>query len=246
MTQQLKGKKAIITGAGRGIGRAIARTFARQGARVWATSRSMSPMKDMTAMEGIRTLQLDVTSPEAVRQAVEIVGSVEVLVNCAGTVATGTIRECTPEALDYSLDVNLRGAVYMIQAFLDPMIDAGGGSIINVASVLSSISAAPQRFAYGTSKAALIGLTKSVAIDFAAEAIRCNAVCPGAVLTHGLKQRISQSRNPDAALKAFVDRHPVGRLGDPAEIAGACVYLASDQGRFMTGQVLVIDGGMTL
>lgn len=246
MCQKLTGLTALVTGAGKGIGRAVAERFAAEGASVWATSRTAGPLESLMPQETISILTLDVTRQQDADRAREAAGTVDVLVNCAGTVPGGSILDCSEEELHRTLAVNVTGAYRMIRAFLPAMIENGGGAIINIASVLSSITSAPGRFAYGTSKAALIGMTKSVAADFSDRGIRCNAVCPGAVDTPGLRSRIESTPDPEATRRAFVARHPVGRLGKPKEIAEICVYLASDPGAFMTGQTIVIDGGMSL
>lgn len=246
MAKRLDGQTAVITGAGQGIGRAIVHSFAREGSRVWATSRSLAPLQSLEKTTSVRIEQLDVTRPADVAAAAQKIGTVDILVNCAGYVASGTILDCSPEELERSLDVNLRGAVYMTRAFLPGMCARGAGSIINIASVLSSITSAPGRFAYSTAKAALIGFTKSVAVDFVTRGIRVNAVCPGAVQTPGLESRIAASVDPHATRAAFVGRHKMGRLGTVEEVAAACLYLASVESSFMTGQMLVVDGGMTL
>jgi len=246
MSNRLKGKIALITGAGRGIGRTIAQTFANEGCLVWATSKSIAPLRDLEDVGGIQIHQLDVTAAGSVVRASEKIGRIDVLVNNAGHVATGTILDCTDEDLGQSLDVNLTGAYNMIRAFLPAMLAKGSGSIINIASVLSSISSAAERFAYGASKGALIGLTKSVALDYVTRGIRCNALCPATVLTPGLNSRLESSPDPDAARSAIVNRHKMGRLGSVEEVAEAAVYLADDRSAFMTGQMLIIDGGMTL
>ena len=246
MSIRLKGKTALITGAGRGIGRAISQTFAKEGCLVWATSKSMGPLKGLEEAAGIQIHLLDVTDADSVTRASEKIGDIDILVNNAGYVATGTILDCTGEDLQQSLEVNLHGAYNMIRAFLPAMLSKGGGTIINIASVLSSISSAAERFAYGASKGALIGLTKSVALDYVTRGIRCNAICPATILTPGLNTRIESSPDPDAARSAIVGRHKMGRLGAVEEVAEAAVYLADDRSAFMTGQLLIMDGGMTL
>ena len=246
MGKRLKGKIALITGAGRGIGRTIAQTFANEGCQVWATSKSIGPLRNLADLGGIQVHQLDVTHADKVLRTSEKIGDVDVLVNNAGFVATGTILDCTDEDLRQSMDVNLYGAYNLIRAFLPGMLTKGVGTIINIASVLSSISSAAERFAYGASKGALIGLTKSVALDYVAHGIRCNAICPATILTPGLNTRIESSPDPDAARSAIVGRHKMGRLGSVEEVAEAAVYLADDRSAFMTGQLLIMDGGMTL
>ena len=246
MSQRLEGKIALITGAGRGIGRTIAETFANEGCRVWATSKSMEPLRGLEDVGKIQIHQLDVTDTGNLTRASAKIGRIDVLVNNAGHVATGNILDCPVEDLRRSLEVNLYGAYNMIRAFLPAMLKKGSGNIINIASVLSSISSAAERFAYGTSKGALIGLTKSVAFDYVTRGIRCNAICPATILTPGLNARIGSSPDPDAARSAIVNRHKIGRLGSVEEVAAAAVYLADDKSAFTTGQLLIMDGGMTL
>ncbi|MDX2501174.1 MAG: SDR family oxidoreductase [Deltaproteobacteria bacterium] len=246
MGRQLNGKTALVTGAGRGIGRCIAETFAPEGCRVWATSRSIEHLQSLENINGIQIQQLDVTDADRVSRAAETIGDIDVLVNNAGHVAVGTILDCTEADLQQTLEVNLIGAYKMIRAFLPGMLAREKGTIINIASVLSSISSAPERFAYGASKGALIGLTKSVALDYVNRGIRCNAICPATILTPGLDSRIESSPDPDALRNAIVNRHKMGRLGTVEEVAEAAVYLADDKSAFMTGQMLIMDGGMTL
>ena len=246
MGKQLNGKTALVTGAGRGIGRCIAETFAAEGCRVWAASRSIEPLESLESVDGIQIQKLDVTDADSVSRAVETIGDIDVLVNNAGHVAVGTILDCTQDDLQQTLEVNLIGAYKMVRAFLPGMLAREKGTIINIASVLSSISSAPERFAYGASKGALIGLTKSVALDYVNRGIRCNAICPATILTPGLDSRIESSPDPDALRNTIVNRHKMGRLGTVEEVAEAAVYLAGDKSAFMTGQMLIMDGGMTL
>ena len=246
MTGRLDGKSAVVTGSGQGIGRAVALGFAREGCQVWATSRSLPPLKQLQDTPSVRIRQLDVTRPEDIHAAAEEIGIIDILVNCAGYVTSGTILDCTPAELERSVDVNIRGAFHMTRAFLPPMCAKGAGVIINIASVLSSITSAPARLAYSTTKAALIGFTKSVAVDYVDQGIRVNAVCPGAIETPGLASRIAAASDPAAVRDAFISRHRMKRLGTADEVADACIFLGSDESRFMTGQVLIIDGGMTL
>jgi len=246
MSKRLKGKTALITGAGRGIGRTIAQTFANEGCLVWATSKSMDPIRGLGEVAGIQIHLLDVTDADSVTWASEKIGDIDILVNNAGYVATGTILDCTDDDLRQSMEVNLTGAYNMVRAFLPAMLSKGGGTIINIASVLSSISSAPERFAYGASKGALIGLTKSVALDYVTLGIRCNAICPATILTPGLNDRIESSPDPDTVRSTIVNRHKMGRLGTVEEVAEAAVYLGSEKSAFMTGQLLIMDGGMTL
>ncbi len=246
MGKRLDGKTALVTGAGRGIGRCIVETFAAEGCRVWAASRSIEPLKSLEGVSGIQIYQLDVTEADGVLRAAETMGDIDVLVNNAGQVAVGTILDCTEDDLQQTLNVNLIGAYRMIRALLPGMLARDQGNIINIASVLSSISSAPERFAYGASKGALIGLTKSVALDYVTRGIRCNAICPATILTPGLDSRIESSPDPDALRQSIINRHKLGRMGTVEEVAEAAVYLADDRSAFMTGRLLIIDGGMTL
>jgi 2-keto-3-deoxy-L-fuconate dehydrogenase len=246
MDHRLEGKTAVVTGAGKGIGRSIVEHFVREGCRVWATSRSEGPLATLGTSSRMKTCRLDVGDPSDIRSKAQRIGPVDILVNCAGTVPSDTVLDCTEKGLKDTMDINVRGPFLMIRSFLPSMVESGGGSIINIASVLSSISSAPQRFAYSTSKAALIGMTKSVAVDFVDRGIRCNALCPGAVDTPGMRERILQAPNPEKTRKGILSRHPVGRMAEAGEVAAAAVFLASDESAFMTGQCLVLDGGMTL
>jgi 2-keto-3-deoxy-L-fuconate dehydrogenase len=243
---RLEGKIALVTGAAQGIGRQTVLAFAREGARVWATSRTAAKMKDLKELPGVRVLEMDVTDRDQVQAAAREIGAVDVLVNCAGIVPGGSIASCPPEVFQRTFDVNVAGTYFVMKTFIAGMAEKSAGSIINIASVISSVSAVPDRFAYGMSKAALIGMTKSVAADYMSRGVRCNAVCPGAVDTEGLRERIAAAPDPEAARQAMLQRHPLGRMGTAAEIAAACVYLASDESAFMTGQLLVIDGGLSL
>ena len=246
MNGRLHGKKALVTAAAQGIGRATAERFAAEGAQVWATDVNLDKLGELNGLDGITTLGLDVTDASAISRATSELGPIDVLVNCAGFVHAGTILDCDEQAYDFSFDLNVRSAYRMIRAFLPGMLEQGGGTIVNMSSVASSISGVPNRFIYGTTKAALIGLTKSVAADFVARGIRCNAVCPGTVQSPSLDQRINALPDPDEARKAFISRQPMGRLGKTEEIAALCVYLASDEAAYVTGQQFIIDGGMTL
>jgi 2-keto-3-deoxy-L-fuconate dehydrogenase len=243
---RLAGTKTVITGAGSGIGHALALAFAEEGAAVWATGRSLGSLQPLKGRSGIEIAQLDVTHREAVARAAETIGPVGILVNCAGIVPEGTLLECSDEMLEEAIAVNLKGVFTMMRHFLPGMIAGGGGAVINIASVLSSLTSAPARFAYGATKAAVIGMTKSVALDYAGHGIRCNAVCPGAIDTEGLRGRIAAAPDPGAVRAAMIGRHRLGRIGKVSEVVGACLYLASAEGSFVTGQTLVIDGGMTL
>ncbi len=239
---RLDGKTALVTAAGQGIGRASALAMQAEGARVFATDVDAAKLSDLT---GVETFALDVTDDASVAAALARVGPPDVLFNCAGYVAHGTILDCDPKDWDFSMTLNATAMFRMIRAFLPGMIGNGGGSIINMASVVSSVVAIPNRFAYGASKAAVIGLTKSVAADFITQGIRCNAICPGTVESPSLEGRLQATGDYDVARKAFIARQPMGRIGKAEEIAALVVYLASDESRYTTGVAHVIDGGLS-
>jgi len=243
---RLKGKTAFVTAAAQGIGRATALTFAAEGAQVIATDVNAAKLAEISG-PGVRTMVLDVRDTAAVQAAVQ---SVDILFNCAGFVHQGSVLEATEADWDFAFDLNVKSMFRMISAFLPAMLAAGGGSIINMASVASSVKGIPGRFVYGASKAAVVGLTKSVAADFARQGIRCNCICPGTVQSPSLDDRIAVNAvaagSMDAARAAFIARQPLGRLGRADEIAAMAVYLASDAAEFVTGQALVIDGGISL
>jgi 2-keto-3-deoxy-L-fuconate dehydrogenase len=248
MNHRLAGKHAFVTAAGQGIGRAIAQAFVREGASVLATDLNAEALASLGAATGCRTRVLDVTDADAIRSAVASAGRIDVLVNAAGHVHWGTVLDCSEDDWDFAFELNVRSHYRTIRAFLPGMLAAGGGSIINIASVAGSIKGAPNRFVYGTTKAAVIGLTKAVAADFVARGIRCNAICPGTVESPSLRQRIAAqaraSGQSEAQVEAaFVARQPMGRLGTPDEIAALAVYLASDESAFTTGTAQIIDGG---
>lgn len=245
MSDRLKGKKILITAAAQGIGRATAETFAAEGASVIATDIKMDVLGTLKAAN-LTTRRLDVLDGAAILAAEKEIGAIDVLVNCAGYVHNGTILDCDEKDFDFSTNLNVRSAYRMIRAFLPGMLARKAGTIVNIASVASSISGVANRFIYGTTKAGLIGLTKSVAKDFVASGIRCNAICPGTVHTPSLEQRMAARGDADQARKDFVARQPMGRLGTAEEIAALCVYLASDESAFVTGTEFIIDGGMTL
>ena len=239
---RLAGKRAVVTAAGQGIGRASALAMAREGARVLATDVNEAALASLAA-EGLETLVLNVRDPLSIAAAVTVAGKVDVLFNCAGFVAAGTILECDEDQWAFSLDLNMTAMYRMCRAFLPGMIAGGGGSIINMASVAGSILAAPNRFVYGATKAGVIGLTKSIAADFIGKGIRANAICPGTVESPSLDQRLRDTGDYAAAKAAFIARQPIGRIGKPEEIAALVVYLASDESSYTTGVAHVIDGG---
>ena len=238
----LEGKLCVLTAAGQGIGRATAQRFAADGARVIATSRGDNPLAKLPDIE---TVVLDVTDSAGITKFAAEVGAVDVLFNCAGYVHEGSILDCDEASWDVSFDVNVKSMYRMIRAFLPAMLIQGGGSIINMSSVASSIKGVPDRFAYTASKAAVIGLTKSVAADFIDKGIRCNAICPGTIDTPSLHGRMRTTGDYEKAVIDFKARQPMGRLGDPCEIAALASYLASDDAAFTTGQTHIIDGGWT-
>jgi 2-keto-3-deoxy-L-fuconate dehydrogenase len=242
MSGRLEGKRALITAAAQGIGRASAELFAREGAEVVATDLDAAKL---AGLAGCTTRRLDVTDAAAITALAAEIGGIDVLFNCAGYVHHGTILECGEEDWAFSMDLNVRAMYRTIRTFLPGMLARGGGSIVNMASVASSVKGVPNRFVYGASKAAVIGLTKSVAIDFVAKGIRCNAICPGTVETPSLEGRMRAQGDYDAARQAFIARQPMGRLGTALEIAQLALYLASDESAYTTGAVHVIDGGMT-
>lgn len=246
MGGRLQGKKALITAAAQGIGRASALAFAREGAQVVATDVNEAKLRELAGTPGIAIRRLDVTDKAAIEALAAELGALDVLFNCAGYVAGGTILECDDKSWDFSNDLNVRAMFWMTRAFLPAMIANGGGSIVNMSSVASSVKGVINRFVYGTTKAAVIGMTKSVAADFIKQNIRCNAICPGTVQTPSLDDRINSAADPVEARKAFIARQPLGRLGSAEEIAALAVYLASDESAYTTGTINVIDGGLTL
>jgi 2-keto-3-deoxy-L-fuconate dehydrogenase len=247
VSHRLGGKRALVTGAGQGIGRAIALAFAVQGAEVVAASRTFAKLEALAReSDAIRPLALDVTDGAAVRAAIEAAGALDILVNAAGFVHSGTLLETSEADWAKSFDQNVTSMFHTIKAALPGMLERRGGSIVNVASVASSITGVAGRAAYGASKAAVIGLTKAVARDVVASGVRCNALCPGTTQSPSLDERIAASADPEATRRAMVARQPMGRLGTVEEMADAAVYLASDATRFMTGAVLLLDGGQSL
>jgi len=250
MIVRLKGKNVLVTAAAQGIGHAITLAFIREGAQVVAADINEAALARLQqeAGERLRSLRLDVTDAEAIRDLPGKLGPIDVLVNGAGFVHDGSILDCDEDAWRFSFDLNVTAMYRLIRAFLPGMLERGGGSIVNVASVASSIKGVPNRFAYGASKAAVIGMTKAVAADFVARGIRCNAICPGTVDSPSLRQRIAtiaavRGTSFEDARASFLARQPSGRLGTPEEIAALAVYLASDESAFTTGTTQIIDGG---
>ena len=246
MAGRLDGKVAFVTAGGQGIGRGAALAFAREGATVWATDLNAKTLADIDGRDGIRTRQLDVTDEQAIARVASEVGDIDVLFNCAGYVHHGTILDCTPKDWDFSFNVNVRSMYLVTRAFLPGMLKKGRGSVINMASVASSLKGLPNRFVYGASKAAVIGLTKAIAADTVRQGIRCNAICPGTVDTPSLGQRINAFADPVQARKDFIARQPMGKLGTVEDMVGILVFLASDESLFATGNAYAIDGGMTI
>ena len=246
MGQSLAGKTALVTAAAQGIGRATALAFAEEGAKVTATDINVDRLEELAGTPGISVRRLDVLDTQAINSLAAELPPLDVLCNVAGFVHDGTILDCPEEDWDFSFDLNVKSMYRMIRAFLPAMLEGGGGSIINMASVASSLRGLPNRFVYGASKAAVIGLTKSVAADFIRQGIRCNCICPGTIESPSLEERIAAFDDPVAARKAFIARQPIGRLGKPEEIAAMAVYLASDLSGYTTGTAMVVDGGVTL
>ena len=240
---RLVGKIAMITAAGQGIGRATAEMFATEGASVWATDIDTALLANLA---GCRTRHLDVTDAEEVKRAVAEIGTIDVLFNCAGYVDSGTILECDERAWNFSIDINVTSMYRLISAVLPGMLKRGRGNVINVSSLCGAIRGLPNRFVYGVTKAAVAGLTRSLAADFVAQGIRCNAICPGTVDSPSLHERLKATGDYAKAKAQFTARQPMGRLGSPSEIAALALYLASDESAFVTGQCFVIDGAMSL
>jgi 2-keto-3-deoxy-L-fuconate dehydrogenase len=239
---RLLGKTALVTGAGQGIGRAAAIAFAAEGALVWATDRDLSLVEQP---DGVNARKLDVLEAAEMAAVFAEAGRLDVLFNCAGYVASGTVLDCSDEDWQFSFDLNVTAMFRAIKLALPAMLEAGSGSIINMASVASSVIGVANRFAYGASKAAVVGMTKAIARDFAGSGVRCNAICPGTVDTPSLHQRLNDTGDYDSAWANFIARQPMGRIGRAEEIAALAVYLASDDSAFTTGQCHVIDGGWT-
>jgi 2-keto-3-deoxy-L-fuconate dehydrogenase len=248
MTGRLHGKTAVVTAAAQGIGRAIAEAYLREGAKVYATDIASDKLAGLRRAE-IR--QLDVLSDEAFKALAAETGPIDVLVNAAGFVHHGTVLECDDKDWDFSFDINVKSMHRSIKAFLPGMLQKGGGAIVNIASGASSVRGLPNRYVYGATKAAVIGLTKAVAADFIRKGVRANAICPGTIESPSLDERIAtlaktSGQTQDAVRQAFIDRQPIGRLGKPEEIAAMAVYLASDESAYTTGQIFLVDGGLAL
>ncbi len=243
---RLAGKKALITAAGQGIGRASVDAYVAAGAQVIACDINDVTLAELAGIEGVTAIKLDVTDADAVRQVVEQAGTLDVLFNCAGFVGAGSILECDDDQWDFSFDLNVKAMYRLAKLVLPGMLEAGGGSIINMSSVASSIKGVPNRFSYCASKAAVIGLTKSIAADFVTQGIRCNAICPGTVDSPSLHDRLRATGDYEQALTDFIARQPMGRIGTADEIAALAVYLGSDETAFTTGQTFAIDGGWTI
>jgi len=246
MAGRLAGKTAFITAAGQGIGRGAALAFAREGAQVWATDINAGTLAELEGKDGIRTRVLDVLDEAAVGKVAAEAGQVDILFNCAGYVHHGTILDCAPADWEFSFNLNVKSMYLVTRALLPGMLRKGGGSIINMSSIASSVKGLPNRFVYGATKAAVIGLTKAIAADYVKQGIRCNCIGPGTVDTPSLGDRINAFADPVQARKDFIARQPMGRLGTVEDITGILVFLASDESRFATGNMYSIDGGMTI
>jgi len=251
MTQRLAGKTAFVTAAGQGIGRAVAEAFVREGANVIATDLNDALLAPLKGTPGVTARRLDVLDPAAITAAAKDAGTVDILFNGAGFVHAGSVLDCTEEEWAFAFDLNVRSQFRTIKAFVPGMLAKGGGSIINVASVAGSIKGAPNRFVYGTTKAAVIGLTKAVAADFITKGVRCNAICPGTVESPSLRDRMTalsqkSGQTYEQVEAMFIGRQPMGRLGTAEEIAAMAVYFAGDESRFTTGTAALVDGGWSL
>jgi 2-keto-3-deoxy-L-fuconate dehydrogenase len=252
MTDRLKGKIALITAAGQGIGRAIAEAYIAEGAKVIATDLAEDKLGGLSAA---KRQKLDVRAQDSIDALAKVVaqefGALDMLVNCAGYVANGSVLDCTDKDWDFSFDLNVKSMHRMIKAFLPAMLKNKAGSIVNISSAVSSIRGVPNRYAYGATKAAVIGLTKAVAADFIRQGIRCNAICPGTIESPSLEERIAAAsketgKSTEAVRQDFIGRQPMGRLGTPAEVAALALFLASDEASYITGQAHLVDGGMAL
>ncbi len=247
MADRLAGKRTLLTAAGQGIGRATALAFRAEGAEVWATDADATKLSALADQApGLHTQRLDVLNDGDIAKVCNDVGALDVLFNCAGYVHHGSVLETSDQAWDFSYQLNVRAMFKMIQAFLPRMIEAGSGSIINVASVVSSLKGVPNRFAYGATKGAVIGMTKSVAADYVGQGIRCNAICPATVHTPSWEDRVAAADDPEQSKRDFLARQPMGRIGTPEEVAALAVYLASDESGYTTGAAHLVDGGMAM
>ena len=246
--KRLQNKNILLTAAAQGIGHASLLRFLEEGATVWATDIKLKPLEALNYSEQqLKVRKLDVCDPDSIAKLIEEIGTIDVIFNCAGFVHSGTILECTEDDWDIAFEINVRSMYRLAKTIIPRMVANGGGVIINMASVASSVKGVPNRFVYGTSKAAVIGLTKAIAADFVSQGIRCNAICPGTVETPSLNQRmVAQGGDLEQVRSAFVARQPMGRIGTPEEIANLAVYLASDESSYTTGAVFAIDGGMTI
>ena len=245
-SNRLSGKTIFVTASAQGIGRASAIAFAQEGARIIATDVNKDKLSELENISGVTTKVLDVLDHAAIQSAAIEYDDIDVILNCAGYVHHGTIMECSQEDWTYSFDLNVKSMFMVIQSFLPQLLAKQNGSIINIASVAGSIKGFVNRFAYGATKAAVIGLTKSIAADYVAQGIRVNAICPGTVDTPSLSERMQATGDITAARQNFISRQPMGRLGTPEEIANIAIYLASDESKFMTGQTISVDGGITI
>ena len=245
MGKRLNGKTILVTAAAQGIGKACVEAFQQEGAQVIASDINASRLDDLAMLPGVETRLLDVMDLTDIQKSSDEIGVLDVLFNCAGYVHHGTILECDEDAWDFSFDLNVKAQYRMIRAFLPSMLAAGGGSIINMSSVCSSVKGIVSRAVYGASKAAVIGLTKSVSADYLKQGIRCNCICPGTVQSPSLDDRIAAFDDPVQARKDFIARQPLGRLGPAEELASIAVYLASDESAYTTGQPFIVDGGIT-
>jgi NAD(P)-dependent dehydrogenase (short-subunit alcohol dehydrogenase family) len=243
---RLKGKVCVVTAAGQGIGAATARAFAREGATVFASDLDAGKLKALEGVAGVKTVKVDVLDKAAIGAFAKDVGAADVLFNCAGFVHHGSALDATDEQWEFGFNLNVRSMFWTIQAFLPGMLAKGGGSIVNMSSAASSVKGAALRFIYGTTKAAVIGLTKSIAVDYVSKGVRCNAICPGTVQTPSLDERIAGLGGGADARQFFLQRQPTGRFGSAEEIASLAVYLGSDESSFTTGTVNVIDGGWSV